>query len=251
MTQRIVTAIALLLLVALIGWADNLYLTWAFLGITFLIAFNEAMALFRLKSNSPYFFALLLWIGALFYRNPDDLIVVAALFFGALLAYHGKSSEKHGLYRRLFLPWLYPTASFLFLFTLYRDYGMIALGWLLAVVALTDTFAFVVGKLIGRTPFSPSSPNKSLEGVIGGILVGTAGGALVGMEILPLSLALIISFMTAIASVFGDLFESYLKRDAGVKDSGKILPGHGGVLDRVDGYLFAAPILAILLRGIV
>lgn len=251
MLQRSLTAFALLFLVALVAWLDNRYAMWAFLGTAFLFSFHEAMTLWKLKSTTAYTFALLLWIGALFYRNPDDLVFVGALFFAALLAYHGPVAQAHGLYRRLFLPFIYPTAPFLFLFGLYTDYGLKVLGWLLVVVALTDTFAYFTGRAIGRTPFSPSSPNKSLEGVIGGVLVGTVGGAAVASTFLPLGLAALISLLSAVTSVFGDLFESYLKRDAGVKDSGKILPGHGGVLDRVDGYLFAAPVMAILLRGLV
>jgi phosphatidate cytidylyltransferase len=62
--------------------------------------------------------------------------------------------------------------------------------------------------------------------------------------------AILISMLTAMAAVFGDLFESYLKRQAGVKDSGNILPGHGGILDRIDGYLFGAIVMLIFLRGL-
>jgi len=106
-------------------------------------------------------------------------------------------------------------------------------------------------KTIGKTQFSPTSPNKTLEGVIGGIAFATVAGTIAGyfMELVPFFIAIIVSFLTATTSVFGDLFESYIKREAGVKDSGDIFPGHGGVLDRLDGYLFGAVMMLIALRA--
>jgi phosphatidate cytidylyltransferase len=138
----------------------------------------------------------------------------------------------------------------LFLYALYHDFGMSVLIWLVIVVALTDTGAYFVGKSIGKTPFSPTSPNKTLEGVLGGVLIGTIVGALYGTFFIPLWLSLLIALISSVASVFGDLFESYLKREAGVKDSGNLFPGHGGMLDRLDGYLFGGVVMVILLRGL-
>ena len=94
------------------------------------------------------------------------------------------------------------------------------------VVALTDTGAYCVGKSIGKTPFSPTSPNKTLEGVVGGVVIATVVGALYGTFLIPLWLSALIAFVTSVSSVFGDLFESYLKREAGLKDSGTLFPGH-------------------------
>ncbi|HIP41235.1 MAG TPA: phosphatidate cytidylyltransferase, partial [Campylobacterales bacterium] len=181
------------------------------------------------------------------YPNPDDLFFLMAIFFGAKLAYTKEHDKK-----KLILPFLYPAVGFLFLFMLYTTYGINWLIWLLVVVAFTDVGAFFVGKSIGKTPFSPTSPNKTLEGVIGGVLVATIAGTIFAysMDLDTVFIALVISLFTAIASIFGDLFESYLKREAGVKDSGTLLPGHGGVLDRLDGYLFGSVIMIILLRAI-
>jgi phosphatidate cytidylyltransferase len=139
----------------------------------------------------------------------------------------------------------------LFIFTMYQEYGVLSLLWLLVIVAMTDVGAYAVGKSIGKTPFCETSPNKTMEGVVGGIVVATFSGMFVGLSIVDLGVSFIISFMVATSSIFGDLFESSLKRAAGVKDSGDILPGHGGALDRIDGYLFGAIVMLVLLRGLV
>jgi len=241
--QRVITGIVLLLVVGLIGWLDNFFAMWAFLGVIYIFAFYEAMKLFQLSSTSAYFWAVLLWALAYVYPNPDDLFFLVAIIFGAAIAY------LHNFDKRLILPFLYPVSGILFFLILYQDFGVLAMLWLLITVALADTGAYITGKAIGKTKFSDTSPNKTLEGVFGGIIIASAVGTYVGLTIAPLWIALVVSLLTATSSVFGDLFESYLKREAGVKDSGDLLPGHGGILDRIDGYLFAAPIMVISLRA--
>ena len=240
--QRVATAIALLGLVGLVGWIDNFFIVWAFLGGIYMLAFHEAMKLFSLSSASVYFFAALLWVLAYVYPNPSALFFLVAILFGASMAY------LHNFNKRLILPFLYPASGMLFLLTLYQDFHLRSMLWLLVTVALADTGAYFTGKAIGKTKFSDTSPNKTLEGVFGGIIIATVFGTYIGLEVAPFWVALIVTFLTAKFSVFGDLFESYLKREAGVKDSGDILPGHGGILDRIDGYLFAAPVMVIALK---
>ena len=128
---------------------------------------------------------------------------------------------------------------------LYKDFGIYSVVWLIIVVAFTDTFAYFSGKYLGKTKFSPTSPNKTWEGVAGGIIAGTIFGSVAGLYFNGFLFALTLSFFVSFFSVFGDLFESYLKRGANLKDSGNIFPGHGGVLDRLDGYLFGVVILYI------
>lgn len=242
---RIITAVFLGLGVLVIGLINNFWLIWLVLGVVYLLAFHESTRLFGINNNALYAYASILWIVAAMYPYSEDLLILSGLAFVGAVAYTQSIPLKN------FLPFLYPTAGMLYILSLYQEYDIGALFWLIVVVAAADTGAYFVGKSIGRTPFSPSSPSKTREGVYGGILIGTLAGFFVGVTIVEeITQAIIISMMVAIAAVFGDLFESYLKRKAGVKDSGNILPGHGGVLDRIDGYLFGAIVMLILLRGL-
>jgi phosphatidate cytidylyltransferase len=107
---------------------------------------------------------------------------------------------------------------------------------------INDTMAYIVGSLIGKTPLSKISPKKTWEGTVGGIILTIIVICLIAYFTKRISIvdAGILSAVAAIAGTFGDLFESKLKRMAGVKDSGSIMPGHGGFLDRFDSLLFAS-----------
>ncbi len=244
--ERVITGLVLLGAVIGLGVINNFFLFWLVFGIIYLIAFYEAAKLFKIETtNSLYAYAALLWIVAAIYPYGDDLFVIAGIIFASLVAYSQKLEWKN------FLPFIYPTAGMLFILTLYQEYGITSLLWLLVVIAMADIGAYFVGKSIGKTSFCPTSPKKTMEGVVGGVVLATVAGLFVGVYIVDTEIAIIISLLTAISAVFGDLLESYLKRKAGVKDSGNILPGHGGVLDRIDGYLFGAIIMLVLLRGLV
>ncbi len=240
------TGLILLAIVAAVGIFHSPWLIWAFFGIIFMLAFHESIALFgatRLKWL--YVVALLIWLAAGLYPKPEDLIIPALIAIASIVAFNQRVDAK------VLLPLLYPTLPMLLLLSLYLEFGITALIWLLFIVVSCDVGAYFAGKLLGQTPFSPSSPNKTLEGVAGGVTAAVILGTIAGLLIAPaLWIAVLISLLVALASIFGDLYESYLKRQAGVKDSGTLLPGHGGVLDRIDGYLFAGAILLIALRAI-
>lgn len=241
-STRIKTGVALILAVLLIGYIDSFFLMWLLFGGLLLVSISEAKKLFKTDNDSVYIYSSILWLIAYFYPNPEDLIFVLAIIYASILAY------KKELDTKAFLILLYPTASFLFLLTLYIEYGVMSLLWLLVIVAGADIGAYFVGRSIGKTKFCETSPNKTIEGVIGGLVVATIFGIFFAIDNISILAAILISLIVALASVFGDLFESYLKREAGVKDSGDILPGHGGILDRTDGYLFGGVIMLILLR---
>ncbi len=109
-----------------------------------------------------------------------------------------------------------------------------------------DIGAYFVGKFFGRIRLSEISPKKTVEGavfgVVGSIVVATLGSWYLGWPGLPWTGA-VLGLVVGIASLLGDLTESMMKRDAGVKDSGQLIPGHGGILDRTDSYVFTAPLI--------
>ena len=230
-STRIKTGVILIIAMIIIGYIDSYFVMWLLFGTMLMISISEAKKLFQLDSDSIYVYSALLWFAAYFYPNPEDLIFIVAIGYASQLAY------KKTLDKKMFLPLFYPTASFLFLLSLYSEYGVMTLLWLLVIVASADTGAYFVGKSIGKTKFSETSPNKTIEGVIGGVVIATILGSFFANDNLHIVSAIVVSAIVALSSVFGDLYESYLKREAGIKDSGDILPGHGGILDRTDGYL--------------
>ena len=129
-------------------------------------------------------------------------------------------------------------------------YGLYALVYLLLLIWGADSAAYFVGRQWGTLKFAPRiSPNKSVQGVIAALVMAGCL-ALLGAYFMAIPYALwgwglLLSVLTVIFSIMGDLFESMLKREAGVKDSGHLLPGHGGFLDRIDSLTAAAPIYVV------
>jgi phosphatidate cytidylyltransferase len=127
-------------------------------------------------------------------------------------------------------------------------------GWratvlLIATVVVSDSLQFYTGRTFGRHPLAPAiSPKKTVEGAIGGAVAGTLFMAFAGPLVFPehprMMLA-VLGFVMVLLGILGDLFESRLKREANVKDSSSLIPGHGGVLDRIDALLFVTPAFVI------
>lgn len=130
------------------------------------------------------------------------------------------------------------------------DEGAWIVVFVAACVWATDTFAFLFGKSIGKHPLAPRlSPHKTVEGALGGLLGATLVGALWGSWIhLPLIDGFAVGAIAGSVGQVGDLFESALKREIGVKDFGRVMPGHGGILDRFDSLIFVAPVAYMYLR---
>jgi phosphatidate cytidylyltransferase len=123
---------------------------------------------------------------------------------------------------------------------------------LIATVVVSDSAQYYSGRAFGRRPLAPTiSPKKTVEGAIGGVVFGTLFMAIAGGWLLPgtAPAPLVAAGLgVVVLGICGDLFESRLKRVAGVKDSSSLIPGHGGILDRIDALLFATPAYFVFLR---
>lgn len=179
-----------------------------------------------------------------------NLSFVCSLVSVAAAAYFVKANVKWALTGFLYA--FVPSASFLLI---HESYGGVVVLWMMIVIWAMDIGAYFAGKNIGGPKMSPKiSPNKTWSGLIGGtvasIILGGAFGYYMNSPENPLfndaTILLILSGLLGILSQIGDLAESAVKRYFSVKDSGSIIPGHGGVMDRVDGVLFVAPAVLIL-----
>ena len=135
--------------------------------------------------------------------------------------------------------------SFLYLFADDKHY----LFFVLLIIWLADTGAYITGKRFGRIKIAKNiSPGKTLEGVIGAIIINIIFMLVVGLNFSEFNIinGLVFGLMITLLSIYGDLFISWIKRSAGVKDTGNLIPGHGGFLDRVDSLLLALPFAALI-----
>ena len=122
---------------------------------------------------------------------------------------------------------------------------------LLGIIVVSDSAQYYCGRTFGKRPLAPTiSPKKTVEGAIGGLVFGTVATMVGGYYVFasPLWLLALLGAAISLLGIVGDLFESLLKRSAGVKDSSNLIPGHGGVLDRIDSWLFAAPVYYVFVR---
>lgn len=242
---RIITALVMIVALSLIVVIDSNFLTWAILGIVYLFSFHEACKLFKIENMQIYSIAILIWIVCFFYPQGIIFILICMMILTAIMLQQGDFKFN------LLLPFLYPTMPMVIFLTQYQYFGMFFVVWLILIIASCDAGAYFIGKAVGKTKFSSISPNKTKEGVYGGLLISIIVGTSFGMSNLSFITSLIVSFGVSVAGIYGDLFESFLKRRVNVKDSGNLFPGHGGMLDRVDSYLFGTIAMLALLESLI
>jgi phosphatidate cytidylyltransferase len=204
--------------------------------------------------------AMVLSPAVIIFRRPPDAggyaIWVATLSMGtyvALPVYAAISLRRHT--GTLDMGWADTLGAY---FTLSGDSTARGMAWCMMAIAATwfaDSFALFVGRTVGRTPLSPHiSPNKTLEGAAGGVLGSVIATVLFtvafGISEVSIPLAVVVGIALAVVGICGDLFESYIKRASGVKDSGTSIPGHGGLFDRVDALLPALVVAWVFVEAI-
>ncbi len=205
----------------------------SFIMITGLIALGSVIEFIRLSRIAPKATPLL-YLGGMLYIIAG-LLAYACLGFNLQLPFTNFNSNYE------------PLIPCLVIFSLW----------------INDTMAYVVGSFLGKTPLSKISPKKTWEGTIGGIILAVfvvgmgfnllpgdvhAQGNFLSVKQHPRYLFFVVPFICAVSGTLGDLLESKFKRFAGVKDSGRIMPGHGGFLDRFDSLLLAAPVTYLFLK---
>jgi len=225
----------------------------AFVGTAVLIALRELTGAFRAQDIKTNYLHLALatalvlisaWVGGLPGLSVSIVIGLIAILFLTLL----KGTEgfvKNATASAFAL--LYPgfVAGFIFLLARSGE-GFSYIATLVILVGCNDTFAYVSGVLFGKHPLAPKiSPKKTWEGFVGGLIFTAAGSALAFYYLLdhhPL-VGAAAGVAGVVAATVGDLVESAIKRDLSIKDMGTLLPGHGGMLDRLDSALITAPVL--------
>lgn len=190
------------------------------------------------------------WISFV-YLPPRVFSIILALVLVHIIMVEWKSVFPIRSYKAWLLVPLYPTLSFMLMIYMneHAEYHHLLL-YLFVMLAGFDTGSYIAGSLIGKHIIAPSlSPKKTWEGVMGGYFFALIGFWIIAWERgsqASYAFMIIFTFFAACFALVGDLFESYLKRRASIKDSGIILPGHGGFLDRFDGILFATFLFYLL-----
>lgn len=225
--------LALVIAAVLVGWAE----------------YCKLIRHIGIKINPIVGGTMCLFLVFCFYRNDFYLVWLAACLMALFITWYASGSALEDALNQVaysFLGIVY-VSGLMSYFILLRgmEHGNHILFYLFMVIWSGDIAAYYVGKAIGKSPLAPRiSPGKTLEGSGAGLVGSVAGGVAAKylfFEALPLNHCLIMALLCGIMGQIGDLAESLFKRRAGVKDSGSLIPGHGGVLDRLDSLMFAGP----------
>ena len=232
-------------------------------GIICLIEFNK---LIQLKSKIPYVIFVILFIVFGYWQlqinstigldEATQILMVITIFVELFLIKDLFSEKSIPLFitKRFILTTFYISSAFVFLILIanyHKSYNPDILLGSFILIWVNDSFAYLVGKNFGKQKlFEKISPKKTVEGFLGGLFFSCIASYFIATftETLTFNNWLILSIIISVFGTIGDLIESKFKRQAKVKDSGIIMPGHGGLLDRLDSIIFAAPFIYLFLR---
>lgn len=273
--QRIITALVLASVAITAIFTLPLDYFYLFIGVIVLIAAWEwtglssinsllGKILFLVSLILPMLF-IFLWTYileflAVLFEYPDiksysgilEWLVVGPVIFWVMMMLLIRKAPEELLalelkkHYKVFIGWFVLFSAWMFLVKLRAFYGPGAVMYFLALIWMADIAAYFAGKKFGKDKLAPLvSPGKTVQGMYGAMLSALVCGVILGLYYgYPLMIAtdfIMLSILTVLVSIYGDLFFSLVKRKNGVKDSGTILPGHGGVLDRIDSVIAAAP----------
>lgn len=250
---RICSAAVLAPLVLIAGWIGGWPFFFVCLFVSCAVQFEWAR-ICRPDTSNLMLFALAALCGAelllVQLKQFDFAVLAPVLSIGSLAIYGILNPHRRWIGIGHAYALLFGVA--LLMFRHDSAFGIATLAFIVGVVWSTDTFAYFVGRAIGGPKLWPAiSPGKTWSGAFGGAVAGLLFGYVLSLFVINTSglyLALI-GFLLSCVSQLGDLFESWVKRRKGVKDSGRLIPGHGGMMDRVDGLIFAS--IAALLIALV
>lgn len=262
-TRAISGAIYISLLILSIYWQYMLVVLFFIFG---LICMAEFKKLIQLESKAPYIVFSIMYLGfSLWCIVPEidagfnvaiKILHVITIFVQLFLIKDLFSEKTIPLFesKRFILTTFYLTSAFIFLIMIAnndKEFTPLLLLGVFMLIWVNDTGAYMVGKNFGRQKLFPSvSPKKTMEGFLGGLFFACVASYFIARFTGTLDFTnwLVLSIIASVFGTLGDLIESKFKRQANVKDSGVIMPGHGGLLDRLDSIIFAAPFLYLFLR---
>jgi len=247
---RIVSGVVYAAAIVLALWSGKLATSILFL-ILGLICLFELQKLLNFKNYLSYFVFPLALIYFNYFNTSDEitfLFIIACLFVKLLLLRDMFSLKGRNAFRQkkhlITLMYIVPSMVFLTLIPkLYPDYNTYILLYVFVLMWINDSLAFLIGKHFGKQKlFEKISPKKTVEGFLAGFIFTIIGGVIISYLDQALSLYnwVVVGILVSVFGTLGDLVQSKFKRKALVKDSGKIMPGHGGVFDRMDSIIFSS-----------
>lgn len=264
--QRIITAVVLLTVIAWLLWQPNPNYWTGFICLTVVLGFREWLRLCQMTVLPQQLMAYVMFLLGLFLlitqigQHSLPLILAGALFWLVLSNYTFRDAPSQfsvPLIKLLVGAWLLASSAYFIVGLKTIPNGNLLIVFFILLISSADIGAYFSGKKFGKHKLAPAiSPGKTIEGLIGGQLLVLFVACLIIANInqnsslltIDNGLMLLLFMVAALFSVVGDLFESKLKRAVGLKDSGNILPGHGGILDRADSIVAGLPFYMLALH---